>query len=59
MKRYEPFKGCVNVDAIIANECEKCGLCGRKFRKGILIDNSGRDFHRHTNNIFTKENEHD
>lgn len=56
MKRYEPFKGCVNVDAIIANECEKCGLCGRKFRKGILVDNTGREFVIHTDEYMRKEN---
>lgn len=55
-KMYTPNEYCVNREARATNTCLKCMECGRRFRKGILVDNTGREFVTHTDEYMRKEN---
>lgn len=53
MSDYKPSSRCVNFKAY--KTCLKCGKCGRRFRKGILVDNTGKEFMRHCDEFARKE----
>lgn len=53
MRDYKTSYYCANPKAF--NTCLKCGKCGRKFRRGILVDNTGREFKRHCDEFIRAE----
>lgn len=58
-KEYEPSIYCVTGKAHKDGVCLQCGRCGRRFRKGILVDNTGKEFVRHTDEYMRKENDNE
>lgn len=50
---YKPSYKCCNSKSL--DKCLKCGKCGRRFRKGILIDNNGDEFYLHMKKAKERE----
>lgn len=53
MSDYKTTIYCANSKAF--KTCLKCGKCGRRFRRGILIDETGKEFMRHCDEFMRKE----
>ena len=49
MKEYKKRFLCKNYDDH-GEICSQCSKCGRTFRHGILVDNSGNEFRYHVDN---------
>lgn len=54
MSDYKTTYKCLN-NKTTNHVCLKCGKCGRRFRKGILIDNDGTEFKRHMDDAMREE----
>lgn len=53
MSEYKISNNCVNLKAF--DICLKCGKCGRKFHRGILVDKTGSEWKKYINDAIRNE----